>query len=80
MPAAEEGVVLQDARADTEDMRRTNDPPAYTIISERDAVRLTGRDADELRDLPQVQTLTRVLPDGEKAAALRVPTELIANG
>jgi hypothetical protein len=80
MPAAEEGVVPQDARADRDPMRRTNDPPAYTIISERDAVRLTGRDADELRELPQVQTLTRVLADGKKAAALRVPTELLANG
>jgi hypothetical protein len=61
-------------------MRRTNDPPAYTIISERDAVRLTGRNAAELRELPQVQALTRVLADGKKAAALRVPTELLANG
>jgi len=61
-------------------MRRTNDPPAFTIISERDAVRLTGRKVAELQELPQVQTLTRVLADGKKAAALRVPTELLANG
>jgi hypothetical protein len=64
--------------ADTPPMRRTNDPPAYTIIAEHDAVRLTGRNADELRDLPSVQALTRVLADGKKAPALRVPTELLA--
>jgi hypothetical protein len=58
-------------------MRRTDLPPPFTIIAEQDAVRLTGRDADELRDLPHVQTLTRTLPDGRKAAALRVPTELL---
>ena len=59
-------------------MRRTNDPPAYTIIAERDAIRLTGRNAAELRDMPSVQALTRVLADGKKAPALRVPTELLA--
>jgi hypothetical protein len=79
MPA-DEGVVPEALAADTEGMRRTNDPPPYTIIAERDAVRLTGRNAAELRELPQVQTLMRVLADGKKAPALRVPTELLANG
>ncbi len=73
-------VVIDGVGADTRVMRRTNDPPAFTIISERDAVRLTGLNAADLRELPQVQTLTRVLANGKKAAALRVPTALLANG
>ena len=60
-------------------MRRTDIPHPYTIIAEQDARRLTGRDANELRDLPHVQALTRTLPDGRKSAALRVPTELLGD-
>ena len=64
--------------ADNEPMRRFNTPPAFTIIETKDARRLTGRDSSELQDLPQVQLLTRVLANGKRVSAIRVPTELLA--
>ena len=65
--------------ADKEAMRRFNTPPAFTIIETKDARRLTGRDTSELQDLPQVQLLTRVLANGRRVSAIRVPTELLAD-
>jgi hypothetical protein len=64
--------------ADSGTMRRFNTPPAFTIIPADDAVRLTGRAPAELQTLPQVQILTRMLANGSRVTALRLPTELLA--
>ena len=50
----------------------------FTIISVDEARRVTGLESAELRELRQVQQLTRVFADGRKEPALRLPTELLS--
>ena len=58
-------------------MRRINSPAAYTIVSLDEALRLTGLSHADLRAERNVQPLTRVLPDGRREEAVRLPTELV---
>jgi hypothetical protein len=53
-------------------------PADFTIISVDEARRVTGLGSAELRELRQVQQLTRVFADGRKESALRLPTELLS--
>jgi len=49
----------------------------FALVSFSDAERLTGRSVDELREIPGVQTVTRIYADGSRDDAFRVPSELI---
>ncbi len=62
--------------ADEETMRR-NGPPLFALVPLDEARQLTGLDAAELEQAPQVQLLMRVFADGRKEPALRVPRELL---
>lgn len=58
-------------------MRPSTPRPSFKIVSLEEALRITGLDANQLRALPQVQMLTRVLPGGRRERAMRLPKELV---
>jgi hypothetical protein len=58
-------------------MDRLRRPSSFAIVGLEDARRLTGVDAAELKASPQVQQLMRVLPDGRREPALRLPRALL---
>jgi hypothetical protein len=60
-------------------MRPTKPPATFTIVSLEEAFQLTGLSHTELRAERNVQALTRVLPDGRREQAIRLPVELIVN-
>jgi hypothetical protein len=50
--------------------------PGFRIISVEQARRETGLTLAELVELPRTELLTRVLPDGRREEAIRLPIEL----
>lgn len=52
----------------------------FRLVALADAERLTGRSAEELREIHGVQTVTRIYADGSREEALRVPVELVVDG
>ena len=51
--------------------------PGFRIVSEQEAVELTGQEASRLRAVLGVQELTRVYPDGSRVPSLRFPTDVL---
>ena len=58
-------------------MPRFNVPSLFVVVGEDDACKLTGLSLTELVAARDVQELTRVLPDGRREPALRVPRALM---
>jgi hypothetical protein len=51
--------------------------PRHVLVSPLDAERLTGQPHEDLLTARDVQTLTRVRPDGRREELLRIPTALL---
>jgi hypothetical protein len=49
--------------------------PGFRIVSVKQARRETGLTLAELAELPSAEFLTRVLPDGRREEAIRLPVQ-----
>jgi hypothetical protein len=58
-------------------VRPFNKPSSFSIVSAREAQRVTGLDDGQIRALPRVQPLVRLFADGRRELAFRLPTELL---
>jgi hypothetical protein len=58
-------------------MRPFNKPSSFSIVSAKEARRVTGLDDGQIRALPGVQPLIRLFADGRRELAFRLPTELL---
>jgi hypothetical protein len=58
-------------------MRPFNKPSSFSIVSAKEARRVTGLDDGQIRALPRVQPLIRLFADGRRELAFRLPTELL---
>jgi hypothetical protein len=58
-------------------MRQLNKPSSFSIVSAKEARRVTGLDDGQIRALPGVQPLIRLFADGRRELAFRLPTELL---
>jgi hypothetical protein len=58
-------------------MRPLNKPSSFSIVSAKEARRVTGLDDGQIRALPGVQPLIRLFADGRRELAFRLPTELL---
>jgi hypothetical protein len=57
----------------------SNNRPTFAILTIEEACRLTGLNYAQLRAERNVQELTRVLPQGRRETAVRLPAALIVN-